>query len=571
MKARIHIRYLFLLPALFLTAIPRGEAQEVMKHPRVIELEDKLNKDASNYIKSRFPDVPFMVSVRVDPLRRDLRSKTSSDEGLPYYDGDDEDEIKDEWDNPQVPLMALINRVKRVQVSISVPARLSEADVSELKQGIVEVLHLTPARDQIELLRRDWTTEQLPRVAVYLAGAILTALLAGLLVINRSSANRIAKALAEVKFGGPGAPGGGAPNSVGLGDLETKSERKSQSQELKFNDPIKMKELATRHIQLLTAATGFPNRRDIFILDRLGRENPEKLGAILGEFPADRQRELFSFSSGYGWVDALNEPGFLDFECLEILQNLTQIPRDAEDRDLDHAVLAVWRLNDERTSFVKSLPREEAFALLANMPKAVAVAEARKAFPGAWAAILDPEFAPARLPAKRLKEIQDAATRIVPLNDIKIVERYRAEKELLEYLRTADPSEERDIYGAAVEDSLVHRLRPPFFPIFDQPAEVLQWFVPRISTDQWALALFNLPKSERAKIDTLLPEKHRYLLIERWKRFDAQPPDRAALGTAREHIGAALRKYLAEKAHADQVNLEISTGSPEDGIDTQAA
>lgn len=38
-------------------------AQEVMKHPRVVELEDRLNKDAAAYIKSRFPDVPFMVVV----------------------------------------------------------------------------------------------------------------------------------------------------------------------------------------------------------------------------------------------------------------------------------------------------------------------------------------------------------------------------------------------------------------------------------------------------------------------------------------------------------------------------
>lgn len=90
------------------------EAQEILKHPRVAELEDRLNKDASAYISSRFPSVPFMVTVRVDPLRRETASKQFNNENLPFFDNSEEEEIRDEWDNSQIPLASLINRVKRI-------------------------------------------------------------------------------------------------------------------------------------------------------------------------------------------------------------------------------------------------------------------------------------------------------------------------------------------------------------------------------------------------------------------------------------------------------------------------
>jgi hypothetical protein len=524
-----------------------GSAQEIMKHPRVVELEDRLNRDASEYIKARFPQIPFMVTVSVDPLRRDTAKIAGGQEELPFFDEDDE-EIKDEWDNPQVPLMALINRVKKVQVNISIPSKLKETEVNELKEGIFSILHLTPARDRIEIARRDWALDEVPWTSVYVIAGVMTALLLGLLGINRTSANRIAKALTDMKMqNAASAPAAVPPPS--MTDSESKGSRRSQSQEVKFNDPIKMKELATRHIEFLTNSKIFPNHQDIFILDELGREHPEKLGAILSEFPAEMQKTLFAYSSHFHWIEALNEPGFLDFECLEVLQSMTQNLREGDDLEWDHAVLSVWRLNESRTQFIKSLPKDEAFALLNDMPKAIAVFEARKAFPGSWAAILDAAFKPARPNSKRIREIQESAWRIMPLNDIAMVKRYKSERELLDYLRFTDPTEERDIYGAAASSSLIHKLRPPFFPVFDQPSEAMATFVAKIPTDQWALALFNLPRPERAKVDMHFSEKQRFLLVDRFKRFDVQTPEPSAVGLSREKIGAALQRFLNDKVH----------------------
>ncbi len=532
-------------------------AQEIMKLPRVAELEDSLKNSASEYIKARFPNTPFMVTVSVDPLRRDAPALNSTNNNdLPFFDADTGEEIRDEWDDPQVPLSALLNRVKRIQVDISVPSTLRENDIDELKNSIFQDLHLTPARDDVRISRRDWVTNQVPWLSIYSASAALFLLLFGLLIINRSSAARIARALTELKINNPGGANTTSMPSAISGDLDTKRQGPAANHELKFNDPIKMKELASRHIEFLGNAAAFPNHQDIFVLDSLGKQHPKKLGAILAEFPAEMQKKLFSFSADFHWVEALNEPGFLDFECLEVFQALIQNPRSEMQMEWSRTVLSAWRLGEARTQLLKSLTKDEAFALLAEMPKAIAVSEARRAFPGSWAAILDTSFEPTKIPAARMREIQDLAYRILPLHDIEMVRNYKEERELLDYLKIVDPAEERDIYGAAPVTSLIHKLRPPFYPVFDQSPENLRWFVPNIDLDRWALALFNVSKLERSKIDTHLSEKQKFLLVERFKSFDASPPSKQVIGTTREQIGVALQRWLKDKDIADNFNSE---------------
>jgi hypothetical protein len=550
-KAVLRWILLLLLPSLVLPAF----AQEILKNPRVVELEDALKNSASEYVKSRFPTVPFMVSVRVDPLRRDPRSMRDGDnEALPYFSDDSDDETRDEWDNPQVPLNALINRVKRIKVTISVPASIKESEVNELKDNIVNVLHLTPARDEIEISRRDWTIGETPWMQLVFAASITILFLLGLLLINRSSANRISTALANLKPAGrDGSKAMSAMPQPQSGGME-KGAGSRQSQELKFNDPVKMKELATRHIEFLTSSKAFPNHRDMFILDQLGKLHPDKLGAVVVEFPAPVQQKIFAYSAAFHWVEALNDPGFLDFECLEVYQSLMQNSRSPEESEWSQAILAVWRLNDARSSFLKSLGKEEAFAVLSQMPKSIAVSEARRTFPGAWAAILDPDFKPVTVKKERAKQIHDQAVALLPLHDIQLVQKYREEKDLVQYLKLVDPLEERDIYGAVASNSIIHKIRPPFFPLFDQDEQSLQWFAAVVDLEVWALALFNVPKSERSKIDSHFSEKQKFLFVERLKQFDANPPSREDVGGARERVGAIFKNWQKDKQQSDEVN-----------------
>lgn len=546
-------------------------AQEVMKHPRVVELEDRLNKDAAAYIKSRFPDVPFMVVVRVDPLRREgqVGSSAQESQGLPYFESfEDDEEIRDEWDNHQIPLMALLNRVRKISVQISVPSKLKTAEVDEMRDGIFSVLHLTPARDQIEVSRREWTLEEVPWLSVYVLSGAMLALLIGLLVINRTSANRIARALTEMKVQN----GGGGQSAASLppmpSEREFDSSRKTGSQEVKFNDPIKMKELASGIVSYLSNSGAFPTHHDVFVLDSLGKRSPSKLGALLMEFSSEVQASLFSYSAGQHWIEALNEPGFLDFECIETLQSISQHARDIKSIRVKNSVLAVWRLGDERAKFLRTLQRDEAFYLLSEMPKSIAVSEARKAFPGAWGAILDVNFKAKEVSEKRLEEIRNYAVMIDSLRDMQLVKRYRAEKELLEYVKFVDPNEEREIYEAASSTSLIHQMRPPFYSVFLQNDEVLGKLVPTIAVDTWALALFNVLKTERTIIDKHLSEKQRFLMIERFKRFDQQPPGPGAIAHARESVAVKLKTLIKELEVAKTV---AGTGEDAEGVSQNEA
>lgn len=531
---------------------PVATAQEVMKHPRVVELEDRLTRDASFYLKARFPDIPFIVTARVDPLRRENSGRSAAQgESLPYFEFfQDEEEFRDEWDNPSVPLSALLMRTRRISMQISVPSQVSEADLTELKEGLFNALHLTPARDSIDFNRRSWAVQEVPWIGIYIAGAAIFMLLVGLLIINRSSANRIARALTEMKA----QSGNQNANQPALAPLALDSDPglrpKSDSQEVKFNDPIKMKELATSSLKMLFDTKEFPNHHDVFVLDRLGSSAPQKLGALLVELPSENQTELLQYSTGHHWIKALNEPGFLDFQCLEVLQSLAQNPRGkhlSASHQLTKTILAVWRLGDDRTKLLRSISRDDAFALLSEMPKSIAVAEARRAFPGNWGAILDSKFK-ANLPSlARLKEIHDQAVAALPLNEISELKRYRSDKELLEYVRTADPSEEREIYEAADEGSLIHRMRPPFYILFQQSEELLKKIVQQVAVDRWSLALFNIPKTERQSIDRHMTEKQRFLLIERFKRFDQSPPPLEMIWKSREQIALTIKQLLAEQ------------------------
>lgn len=555
------LNFVITIPAIFAVVgafSSPATAQEIMKHPRVAELEDVLQDSAAEYVKARFPAVPFMVTVRVDPLRRESLSAAGlNGEDLPYISTDDE-EIRDEWDNPQFPLKALINRVRKIQVTVSVPAQIKETEVAELRDGIFNILHLTPARDEISIARRNWTMHEVPWLPLAGAATLVLVLLGGLLAINRTSANRIARALGELKMQNAAAAAAPAPRAA-----FDEPQKTAGGAEVTFNDPFKIKELAARHVEFLTVQPAFPSQDDIYVLEALGRQSPARLGAVLAEFPAEMQKKLFAFSSDPSWIEGLHTPGLLDFAALEGFQALIRIPREEAETHWSATVLAVWRLGEHRQSFIKGMPKEEAFALLAAMPKSTAVAEARQAFPGSWGEILNPDFAPQIPSARRCQEIQKAAHQVLPLRDFSVVHRYREERDLLEYLNTVGPSEENDIYGAARPDSLIHSLRPPFFPVFQLPAETLARFVPEIDVPQWSLALFNVAKPERAKIDQHLSDKQRFLLIENLKSYDLVGPDKKKIGEARENIGRFLRQWNAAQARPEMVAATEAEESPD--------
>jgi hypothetical protein len=71
------------------------------KNPKVAEVEAYLTQKVITYVNSRFPNMPVLVFLQVDPLRR---SNSAMSEGiakdiLPYF-AEAKVENIDEWDDP---------------------------------------------------------------------------------------------------------------------------------------------------------------------------------------------------------------------------------------------------------------------------------------------------------------------------------------------------------------------------------------------------------------------------------------------------------------------------------------
>src|SRR5690606_28856199 len=145
-----------LIPLLLLMmTVVSASAQEIVQHPRVAELEDHLKQVSATLIKTRFPDLPFVVSVIVDPLRRTPMVESGSDV-LPWVSLQHE-ELLDEWDDPNSTLYELQNRVTRIQVEINVPLQISDTEIAEMREALVKNLRLIPARDLIVVERKEWS------------------------------------------------------------------------------------------------------------------------------------------------------------------------------------------------------------------------------------------------------------------------------------------------------------------------------------------------------------------------------------------------------------------------------
>ncbi|MBU6374421.1 MAG: hypothetical protein KGQ59_00335, partial [Bdellovibrionales bacterium] len=493
-----------------------ARAEVVLKHPRVAELEDKLTRDASTYLKGRFPNSPFMVTVSIDPLRRVETKAAGAGSGeaeLPYLDWQSSDEVRDEWDDPQVSLGGLMVRVKRAKVSISLPHSTMDDEAKEIKDSIFSFLNLMPARDEVVIERRKWSDSRDSQwIWIGAAALMIFVVLGGMHLIHRSSSSKLASALMSVKnqagAGGVGA-GAVAMESAGMASAGG-PEAQGSGGDVSFSDPIRIRELTVRLIDSIIEDGAFPNLADMLILDQLGRRDASQLGALLAEFPLEQQKILFSRSSGTHWLEAFRKPGSLDLKTLNVLQTLAHNLRDPQLKEQQDVFIYVWRLEEQMTGFIQRLNHSAAIAILSGLPKSISIGVARKAFPGNWAVLLDTKMNPPQLSSGEMKTIATSALSARPLQSFSDIQRYRNEVELVEYLKGVDIAEEREIYGASPQDSMIHRIRKPFFLVFEQQEAVLRDLVSKVSLGDWALSLFNVNRQERRMLESLFSEKQRF-------------------------------------------------------------
>jgi len=527
--------------------IPSGVwAQNDTRHPRVAELEDQYKRQAMDFLKSRFPHLPFSVVVSIDPLRRvSADNYQAKQEALPYYLLQDE-EIRDEWDDPNATLYVLSRRIKSVQVSVSVPSSVADEELSEIKETLISSLRLVPARDKIEILKRSWSG--LPNFSIY-AGIGLAAILIfllGLYAITRMSLRRMTRSFSELQtsLGSKNSQASVSPPPVVSMAEENKNSGLGGG-EFRFTDPIKIREVIAGRVHELLYSDEFPRLEDIVNLDRFAQNDSRSTGALISEFPLDMQRRLFSLGRGEYWMEAFIEPGELVPQCLEILERLCRVQKSKRGKEWEALLIQVWRMDElTRVRFLRTIDQDESMAIVHSMPKNVSVPTARQAFPGSWGAVLDPQFRPAKVSVERIKQIGEKAMEILPPVPFEILETYRQEKDLIAYLNVSDVAAERDIYRASPETAMIHRIRPPFYRVVQDDKAHMEQFVNMISLDDWALALFNVNRSERANIDRHFSNKQKFIFIEKLKALDSRNPELRQIGLIRERIARSYAEYM---------------------------
>ena len=534
-------------------------AEPLSKHPRVAELEDKLNKDGSAYLKSRFPDQPFLVTSSVDPIRRDgagrtgsNKSRQASEDDLPFFDmQESEDAMMDEWDDPNLSLNQLMLRTKKILIQVSLPNTISDEETAEVKDSLTQILHLTPARDDVQVTKRAWktaanSTPPTPDYSKYIyafAGVIAAAFLV-ISLLTRASINRLAKVVAEgAGAGGTAQQAAAAPPTVNV-SIPSNDGMNGGSRSLEGNfqvsDASKIREQVGIIVDRFVHDQNFPLLQDMILLDRFAHENLPGMGALLHEFPQDVRAKLLALGTAQVWLDATHKAGMLDPASVRVLSAMARISREGIDPIMEGLLIRIWRLDmDEKVKLFKSLSPEEAFAILDWLPRSISIPTARRAFPGSWGTVLSGSGMLMPLSPERVQDIADLAERIHPLTSLAMIEEYRRDMELLEFLKTSEFEEERDIYAALKPDSIIFRVRPSFASIFQISPQGMSQLVQKFTPSQLALALFGVPRDERMKVEAALSEKQKFVLEEELRRLDQAVPPKDMVARIREQIARA--------------------------------
>ncbi len=489
-----------------------------VKHPRVVELEEKLTEEASLYFGRRHPGEPFFIKVHVEPLRRQAPQEKKTEQ-LPYFEADAE-EFVDEWDDPTTPLSYLRNRVVKVVVELSIPQSFTDQKVSDLKQELPIYLRLLPYRDEIKVEKKfQAIAEPLPPYVSYLIGGLLAAALVVGLMVRWSFRNlKPTEAPATVAAGpsgmkGPPASEDARPKGSKVHDI---------AGDVTFHDPLKTTDIVHLKLNQIAQSKTFPTLNDVICLDGLCQRDPARLGALICEVPQDWQHILLRTGNNEKWLEAFASPGRIDQSCLELLYKISRERSFLSgSRELEDLLIQVWRLGDKALAFLKAVDQDHAFLLLDLLPKSVSLGLAKKAFPGAWGKVLENGPRNVVLDAKVISDYQRKALGFLPAFEAKMLDNYKRDREILTYLGTASIESERDIYETLKPESFIHQVRPPFYKVFELKPENLAALVNLYPVEKWALVLMNSSRTYFKQISDCLDEKKKVVFSSHLKRLDA--------------------------------------------------
>lgn len=559
------MRTLFLIMTLI--SVSLAWAQVEPKGPRVIELEEKIEADASKYLNQRFPGSPYFIKVDVQPLRSELK-KGEYVENLPYLSYETEDYV-DAWEDPNISISYLRNRVKKISLDVAVSEELQDRDVQEIRDSLMSFLKLISFRDEIKVEKRLQVAKNTtPEFVYYILGS-LALLLIGVGFWVRTSVKTIAKTVGNQSSSSVGnsmpimsaATGGATESNFTVKDVPP------IRGDINFFDPIKLIEVLHLKIKQIVTANHFPTLQDMIVLEKLSETNPGALGALISEFPQDIQKNVFQLGRTEKWIEAFAYPTKVDQSVFQSLEDISR-SRDIKksDQEFENLLIQLWRLGDKLPVFLKEINPDHAFSILARLPKSIALKYGKKAYPGNWGKILEDSHSNVVIDSNLVKDYFKKAIVMNPPLEYALVDSYKKEKEVMEYVRAASIEDERDIYETLSHDSFIIKTRAPFYRVFELDEEKFSKVAENFSIQDWALALINSSRVYIKQYADTLDEKKKYMFSVSLKNLDEK--------NVKTHEQMLIRERIAVFAKTQSegdIKLNIAQNTGEFPLENQTA
>lgn len=500
------------------------------KGSRVIEVQEKIKQDISDFLEKFAPRSKYSVKVKVKPLRR-TSNNSSQDDSLPFMEFE-ENMALDEWDDPTLNVYSLYNRIAEAKISIFLDDKVSIEDRQKFKEALLSDVNLISGRDSITIesistpvLKKGFNWEE--QTQTLLLGVMLI-----IAVILGVGLNSLAKKVSpgrganDIKNSSPAnnTPiASSAPSQVMRGAESNREKFSELRGDLNIQDPTKINEIVGSKIEKLLSSDLFPLLSDMVILEDLLKVDPLSFSYLVYEFPQDVQKTIYELGRGEKWFKGFSEVGFPS----KIV--ITSLDKMLRNRDVNHSenferlLIYTWRLTNHLKSFIKKMPKDQAFALLYHLPKDISIPISRDCFPGSWGGILEGSSSSNFIETKEIQLSIVEALKIQPYFNYESLQVFKNRKDLLSYLDTVEPHEEKDIYSVMGEENDLNVIRPPFYKFFDLDQESRSWIYKKFSLEEWAIACFNIERNDKDLIVELMDDKEKYLFSHALKRIDENP------------------------------------------------
>jgi hypothetical protein len=211
-------------------------------------------------------------------------------------------------------------------------------------------------------------------------------------------------------------------------------------------------------------------------------------------------------------------------------------------------------MGDKLEEFLSNIDSSDSMSILFYLPKDISVPISRKLYPGSWGSILSGKGVSPLNNSEKIKTYFNKSVEIIAEFDKSSLDIYKNRRDLLDYLRTCEASEEEDIYKVSGTNTALYNVRPPFFKFFELDNKKMRSILELFDLQKWSVMIFNIKREHRQKINTILSEKEMYLLGVYLKQLDTSPPDLNLRGHLRENVGRVIASLDKKKVLINENN-----------------